>query len=377
MEPYNVEIFDRAFNFIHNYTVSRPDYKYDYLSPQENSIIISFNKNVKIGQYIRIYNDLGKYEGVISATQAINGDFMEVRFKPLTEIINHIMYVDTLTMGTYAHATPLETIICNELTNFYINGITSTFLSSQYQYPADNAQKIQGFTLTKLTTTSNWALDLERNVLDTNGNTTEYWRGNLQDILVDAMKVYKIGAYMSLDITNKKVYCSVGVKSLSTVRKIESDLPNVLKRNVVLSEVTDIPNKVLLYLRTMYNPSDKPIYYRHSDNSWSTSNTDRLTPVIEDIWSYGDVQSTMSTDAEIQTTLAAKYKTTENTNLIELTLTRGDDTYKGLQIGDIVQVIVGDTEYTSMFTGYEETDTMKLIFGMLRMDLTKIIGRTK
>lgn len=195
------------------------------------------------------------------------------------------------------------------------------------------------------------------------------------DLILDAIKVYKIGVYMSLDVVNKKVYCQIGIKNVSTVRKIETNLPNVLNRNVVLSDVTDAPNKVMMYWETAYDYSTKRIFYRHSDNSWSSSNTDRLTPVIEDVWYLGNTSGTFFTEEATVEALKGKYKVTENTNLIELTMVVGDDTYAGLQIGDIVEVIVDDNVYQSMFTGYKESDTMVLTFGMLRMDLTKIIRR--
>ena len=373
---YNVEIFDRDFNFIHNYTIMQPTYAYDYLSPQENTITISYNKNVKIGQYVRIFNASRKYEGVISATQVISDGFMDVKYKPLISMLSHIMFLNDLTQsgGTYAKA--LEDVLKDEITNFYVNGITSyPYGNAAFQYPADNLQKITGLTVSKLTTTSFWTLGLDGNVNDTNGYKTNWWAGDIMDLIVDAMKVYKIGVYMSLDVVNKKVYCQIGIKNASTVRRIETDLPNVLNRNVVLSDVTDAPNKVMMYWETAYDYTTKRIFYRHSDNSWSSTNTDRLTPVIEDVWYLGNTPGTATTEEATVEELKGKYKVTENTNLIELTMVVGDDTYAGLQIGDIVEVIVDDNVYQSMFTGYKESDTMVLTFGMLRMDLTKIIRR--
>jgi hypothetical protein len=75
----------------------------------------------------------------------------------------------------------------------------------------------------------------------------------------------------------------------------------------------------------------------------------------------------------IETELFNKYGALNYVNLIELTTQI--DTY-GLEFGDIANVIVGNNTYVSMLTGYEiHGDIIKYIFGMLRLDLTKILKR--
>ena len=93
MRPFNVEIFDRNFNFIHNYTVENPVYRYDYLTPVENTVTISFNKNVAVGQYIIISNTHRRYEGVISSVQIVNDKMISVGYAPLNSIFKTQCYV--------------------------------------------------------------------------------------------------------------------------------------------------------------------------------------------------------------------------------------------------------------------------------------------
>lgn len=69
MQPFNVEIFDTSFNLIQHFNSGAIDYKYDYLSTVENSVLVAFNDNVEKGDYIRIVNDTDDYFGVITAIQ--------------------------------------------------------------------------------------------------------------------------------------------------------------------------------------------------------------------------------------------------------------------------------------------------------------------
>ena len=47
MQPFNIEIFDPSFNLIQHYNSGGIEYKFDYLSTIENTILIEFNENVE------------------------------------------------------------------------------------------------------------------------------------------------------------------------------------------------------------------------------------------------------------------------------------------------------------------------------------------
>ena len=77
MKPYEVEIFDRNFNFKFNALLDEKDfsYKFDAISPEKNTIPItsdfkpsalSTEPRAPRGWYIRIFRDDEEYKGVIT-----------------------------------------------------------------------------------------------------------------------------------------------------------------------------------------------------------------------------------------------------------------------------------------------------------------------
>ena len=46
-----------------------------------------------------------------------------------------------------------------------------------------------------------------------------------------------------------------------------------------------------------------------------------------------------------------------------------------MEFGQVVKIVSDGTEYTSILTGKEISETYKLIFGTVRLDLTKILRR--
>ena len=366
MQVYNVEVFDRNFNFIHNYTVEDIVYKYDYLTPVENEVMMSYNVNVKIGQYIVLRSEESRYDGVISSIQVINKEYMTVGYYPLNSLFTFPIYVNRQYQkgGNYSGQKSIESIIYDQIKNAFIDGHDP---GNPYYgtFSTDNLQKIQGLTLTKTTDTMTWDIGLSIN--DAMDYNQDYWTGDLYaDIIPRALKGCSVGVITTLDIQAQKVNCSIGVIN-ATTQKIEADLPQILHKNIVENDTSMMCNKYFYYPNTETG-EDCKVYYRHSDGSWSTSDTDRLTPVIAD-----KQDALYNVTDTIETTLFNKYGAVKYVNLIELTTMKG---FYNIEFGDIAQIIVGNTQYESMLTGYEISGgTIKYIFGMLRLDLTKILKR--
>lgn len=369
MRPFNVEIFDRNFNFIHNYTVESPVYKYDYLTPVENSVTISFNKDVTVGQYIVVANNKRRYEGVISSLQVINKSFMTVGYYPLNSLFSYPIYLDIGYQqgGQYQGQKSIESIIYEQIKRAFIDGYYSDYYISGEPTPVDNLQKIPGLTLTKTTDTYIWNVGLSLS----NSYIEDRWEGNLySDLIPRALKGCSVGVITELDINAKKVYCTIGVIN-SNEQTIEADLPHIIQKNVVENDTSLLCNK---YVMIPPSETSEPIkvYYRHSDGLWDLNNTDRLFPVITEV---GEPLSDIYEGDPVEVRLFNQYGALKYVNLIELTTII--DTYD-LDFGDVANIIVGNKIYVSMLTGYEiKDDIIKLIFGMLRLDLTKILKGRK
>lgn len=353
MQPFNVEIFDRQFNLIQHYNVGAIDYNYDYLSTVENSILIEFNENVAKGDYIRIVNNTDSYFGFISSiavNEAIQG-FSEIRFKPFIALFDAPIMFDTTLQGS---GTSLENAIAGIITDYWINN-------------ADTDENIYGLEVRTLSTTSNWGFHITSDQKGLNKAVINF----MTSIIRRSLTKYQVGLYAEPDFTNKKVVVSIGVKALNTFY-IEADLPNVIEKSIIVNETTEDMNKLFIYDQA--DLVTNVIYYKHPDGSYDTRDEDRITPVIYGITSVavseGDTFADVAEDAANK-----QFDVDTYSNLIEITVQNEDEIVmpQTLTIGQIVNVISNGTSYSSILTGVERSNKTKLIFGTIRLDLTKII----
>lgn len=353
MQPFNVEIFDRQFNLIQHYNVGAIDYNYDYLSTVENSILIEFNENVEKGDYIRIVNNTDSYFGFISSiavNEAIQG-FSEIRFKPFIALFDAPIMFDTTLQGS---GTSLENAIAGIITDYWINN-------------ADADENIYGLEVQTLSTTSNWGFHITSDQKGLNKAIINF----MTSIIRRSLTKYQVGLYAEPDFTNKKIVVSIGVKALSTFY-IEADLPNVIEKSIIVNETTEDMNKLFIYDQA--DLVTNIIYYKHPDGSYDTRDEDRITPVIYGITSVavseGDTFADVAEDAANK-----QFDVDTYSNLIEITVQNEDEIVmpQSLTIGQIVNVISNGTSYSSILTGVERSNKTKLIFGTIRLDLTKII----
>lgn len=353
MQPFNVEIFDRQFNLIQHYNVGAIDYNYDYLSTVENSILIEFNENVEKGDYIRIVNNTDSYFGFISSiavNEAIQG-FSEIRFKPFIALFDAPIMFDTTLQGS---GTSLENAIAGIITDYWINN-------------ADADENIYGLEVQTLSTTSNWGFHITSDQKGLDKAIINF----MTSIIRRSLTKYQVGLYSEPDFTNKKIVVSIGVKALNTFY-IEADLPNVIEKSIIVNETTEDMNKLFIYDQA--DLVTNVIYYKHPDGSYDTRDEDRITPVIYGITSVavseGDTFADVAEDAANK-----QFDVDTYSNLIEITVQNEDEIVmpQTLTIGQTVNVISNGTSYSSILTGVERSNKTKLIFGTIRLDLTKII----
>lgn len=353
MQPFNVEIFDRQFNLIQHYNVGAIDYNYDYLSTVENSILIEFDENVEKGDYIRIVNNTDSYFGFISSiavNEAIQG-FSEIRFKPFIALFDAPIMFDTTLQGS---GTSLEQAIADIITAYWINN-------------ADADENIYGLEVQTLSTTSNWGFHITSDQKGLNKAIINF----MTSIIRRSLTKYQVGLYAEPDFTNKKVVVSIGVKALNTFY-IEADLPNVIEKSIIVNETTEDMNKLVIYDQA--DLVTNVIYYKHPDGTYDTVDDDRITPVIYGITSVSVAEG--DTFADVAEDAANKqFDVDTYSNLIEITVQNEDEIVmpQSLTIGQIVNVISNGTSYSSILTGVERSNKTKLIFGTIRLDLTKII----
>lgn len=353
MQPFNVEIFDRSFNLIQHYNSGSLNYSFDYLSTVENSVIIAFDENVEKGDYIRIVNNEYDYFGIITSiavNESVQG-FSEIKYKPFISMFDaDILFDVTLQNG----GTSLEQVIADYITAYWINN-------------TDTDQNVYGLQVTTISTTSTWDFHITADDSNLSNTIVNF----MTSIVRRALTKYQVGLYVTPDFRAERITVSIGIKDATTFY-IEADLPNVIQKSIIVNETTEDVNKLIIYDQA--DLSTNIIYYKHPDGSYDTNNSDRITPVIYGITSVSASGSMTFADAALNAA-NKQFDKDSYSNLIEITVQNEDGIVKpeSIDIGQLVTVVSNGTAYGSILTGIERSDRTKLIFGTIRLDLTKIL----
>lgn len=357
MRPYSVEIYSPDFQLKQHYNSGEISYKYDYLSMVENSISIKYDQNVTQGDYIWITRGDRRYFGIIKSItvgQQTNAT-SQLRYVPFESIFDRDIMFDTDLQGS---GSLLEQVIADTIKTYWVTN-------------EDKVQNVLGLKIETISATKDWGFHITSDVAGLHKAIISF----SNSIIRRAMTKYQIGLYVEPDFEKKEITVKIGKKSTEKFC-IEADLPNVFKKSIVLDEKTQDTNKLVIYDNK--NLEDMITYYRHPDKSFDTVDKDRITPVVYDIVSVTVQQDQTFQQAAAQ--YAAKSFDRESfRNLIELTVLNDDKLANpaSLIIGQEVSVISNGAEYASILTGRDVGDVTKLIFGTIRLDLTKILKGEK
>ena len=386
MKPFNVEIFNRQFELLAHTNVDDIRIDYDYLSPNESELEIRLTgfydtfaaeavihkggmlkalsipeleglmDAVGVGAYIRLQRDDMDIFGVItSMTTAEDALLTKIGIQPFpSAIFTTDILFDTNKQGTVA----LETVIADLITASWINN-------------ADTLQNIPGLTVTTTSSTVAWGMNLKS---DTEG--MHHCIIDFYDVLIRrALEEYGIAIHTSVDFQNGVINLTIG-KVVGT-QTIEADLPNVFDRTFLINESSKNTNKLDVYNTANY--SSTIIYYKHTDGTYSTTNSDRLYPVVREVQAV-QVDEGQTFAQAAASAAASVFGEVTYSNLIEIQCLYDDSLImpKQLGIGSVVTVIHDGNAYSSIMTGYQlENNVINLIFGSIRADLTKLLRRNK
>ena len=209
----------------------------------------------------------------------------------------------------------------------------------------------------------------------------------IDSLIIPAMEMYKIGLYVDFDFQAKAISIEIGVKN-STPITVEANLPNILNVDYNAKDNRDDVNTVCVMCGTgdwNVDPQFAIEYYKNTHGVWSGDPTDRILPPIYSEMVYNEPVATYNPNGAIMTggqdvlqMLVQNFGGTQDDNNIEITVKNDDPLAYTFALGDTAKIILNDTEYTSIYTGKDRKNgTTTLIFGTIRMDLTKILKRRK
>lgn len=272
MKPFELEIFDRNFNFIFNALVNEADFtfKYDAISPEKNTIAvpktfqpksISNEPRAPKGWYIRIFRDSEEYQGVISGyEEGISQNTIE--YSQLVTLFNNEIYIDSQSTLDAS----IESVIKSCLVSDYINN-------------SDTQQNITGLLQNNITTTSSTTgiMDFFNSKDFTDDSAVII--NLMNELILKATELYNIFFKIYFNVAQKRFYVGIG-KLSATAKTIEADLQNDLSKNIVIRKTNKEVNKVSIY-DTHYNRVYN--YYLHTDGTYSQVNSDRIYPVVNEV----------------------------------------------------------------------------------------------
>lgn len=348
MKVYNVEIFDRAFHLLDHTNVSDVSYSIDYLSPVANTITV-FNCNAHKGDYIRIQSSDDEFFGIITAITTQSEKLINIEYKDFLSVFDTDVLFNTDLQGT----STLETVLKNLITSMFISN-------------TDTEQNIPGLSVETVGSTTDWGFNLKS---DTEGK--HHCIINFYSVLIArALEKYAVVITVTPDVQEQAIVLTIGAIQ-DTSKKIEADLPNVIEKNIVIKETTNDVNKLIVYNTADY--STNRIYYLHPNGTYNTTNSNRITPVVQEIKAVDGTNFATAANSEA----ANVFGGISYNNLIELIVLNDDTLIQpyAIDIGQKVSIISKGTVYSSILTGKTISDRTQLTFGTIRLDLTKILRR--
>lgn len=346
MIPYNVETFSRDFTYQGSCQCSDVPLTVDYLDIG-NSKLELLKITSAIGDYISIKNRNREICGIVNGIEPKDGKVV-ITHQPISKIFDYDVQIDRSILNTQT----LENWMADIIRNTYIDN-------------ADTMQNITGLIVETYSVTENAMLGLETNIVNL-----------YKDIIVPAFINYGVVVTFTINPQKKNIICTIKSSAAGAIT-IESELENIIDRNIVIKESEETLNKLILVNED--NESEKAVYYRLSDNSITTNALaeGRITPVVFDTV-YISASGTETFADKAYDKAFSTLKAEEYNNLIELTVIDTDDLIKPyeLEVGQTVEVIYKDNIYSSILTGAEYKDEkVKLIFGAIRQQLTKKLKR--
>ena len=346
MKVYNIEVFTKDFVYKSSYPISEFQYKYDYLSVENSKLKIK-KIIASEGDYLKITSKEGMYYGIVTSCEFKNS-YYELKYKQfisITDVNVHFNKDDLITMS---------------LEEWIAKIITETFGNN-----TDAKQNLIGLTVIYIAETFGAIMDLNENI------------DNFYDILTTALVSYGVVVYFAFDAKKKAVTVTVKKNTDKNIC-IEAGLPNIIDKNLTFKKKEGSLNKL-----TVYNSNDETqltSYYALEDGTITTDQeaTTRILPVIFDTvfveYTAGDSKTFEEKAYEKAFT---KLTPPVYDNLIEIECNHDDALIKPMliEIGQQVTIIHQGIGYQTILTGKEIEKTTKLIFGAVRLDLTKILRR--
>ena len=354
MQVFNVEVFDRSMNCIFHDEIDSANFNYteDYISYTGNSVEVRVDNAPREGNLISIHNAEEQYIGLVKSTEKTNKDTMEITYNPFYSLFDADVLFDTNLQGG---SDSLEVVLKNYIEAYFVNNSDAL----------QNCPAIGNFTL--LSSTTNW----DFNINSDNDNSHYAVIGLYGILMIRAFNKYGIAIRCIPNFSTRTIDIEIG-KSQEPMITIETGLRNVLACEIMMGKLDAGINKLIVYDQTDY--TNTKTYYLHTDGSYDTTDADRVLPVVYDIISVEPTQDKTFDDLA-DSGAADVFSGTKYNNCISITTLKNDSRIypMSLKLGQEVRIIHNGASYYSIYSKREIKGTIKLTFGSVRLELTKLL----
>lgn len=371
MKQYNVEVFDfKTLDFKDNTSISDFNYKYDYLDPQNYDIEVTADLNIAIFDWVSVKDSGRNFVGFVSA---IKDNSVGTKRITLRDWLALADIEELLKISQYEAYDNAE--------RFVLNTIVQSYAGNGKEY----ATLIEDLPLVGAGTRGVSEYDFEIEEIEEGTNFTKIYNC-LDKFVYPAFKKYDIICSFIHDFNAKKITVDVSKKTFTPIT-IEADAVNILSKNIVCNKSTNQLTKIVIIDTDNY--SSWRNYYLLSDGTWIHASTqevleyDRVHPTL---LKYTTACATTTTIDGVEITKTFEenadikademFNKNKYENYITLEVLADDELIKPLsmEIGQVVNIISEGKSYSSKLTGLEyDGETVKLIFGYVRYELTKIL----
>ena len=299
MTACNIDFFDQqSLVCIWHDTADMPDIDDDYISATTSKVVIGKTTAVTNGAWVRFSGDF-EWIGLVTEVDNTDADETTISFKPFVARFDEDLIFDTRKQGG---TTSLEEVIAQWLMARFVK--------------VDSYQKLPLSFVTS-STTSTWGFNLKASKEGSYFLAT----GAYKTLLVKAMTKYGIAVAPTFDFAAKTISLNIG--TYPDKIRIDADFDNVSIKTFDIHKSSQTVNKLVVWC---YEDLASPvIYYLHPDETYDTTNSNRITPVVQDeeLTEYsGTDADTLATADKIKKAAASaassKFSGTEWSSLIEL-----------------------------------------------------------
>lgn len=348
MHLYNVEIVSPDFVYQSSYQIGQVEFTEDYLSPDNNKVELP-DIRAKQGDYILLTGP-ADYAGIITSyTETERG--YELQFKSLLSLTDIDVHFDKADLKTVS------------LEEWLAHILNATFRDNE-----DPLQNVTGFSAVAEPETYKAVIDTETNI------------GNLYEILKEALLLYGVVVDFVIEVGKKRLTAAVRTRKKESP-VIEADLPNILQPAFTIKQADVAANKMVIY--NELNEVEHVAFYMLQDGSITADSgaAGRIRPVVSQTIYIAHEETDEESFYDMAYVKAGAGLIKEKHNcLIELTVQKADTLVKPweLEIGQKAKIIHKNTVYDTVLTGKKQGETTTLLFGAVRLELTKILkGRIK